>query len=205
MFTPYGSKLTIVFPSTIGIVNWHGMSYNPKLGYLFVNTNEIAGIGKLVAAVPGAEPAYEKTSPWGMYAEFWDGKKYWPCQQPPWGQLWAINVNTGDVAWKIPFGTIPELDAKGIHNTGSVNYGGSISTGGGLVFIAASNDQHFHAYDAATGKILWDIKMSTGAYVTPSTYMGKDGRQYVVIVATGGSFFDRTSGDSILAYALPSK
>ncbi len=205
MFTPYGSKLTIVFPSTIGIVNWHGMSYNPKLGYLFVNTNEIAGIGKLVAAAPGAEPAFEKTSPWGMYAEFWDGKKYWPCQQPPWGQLWAINVNTGDVAWKIPFGTIPELDAKGIHNTGSVNYGGSISTGGGLVFIAASNDQHFHAFDAATGKILWDIKMSTGAYVTPSTFMGKDGRQYVVIVATGGSFFDRTSGDSILAYALPSK
>ena len=66
MFTPYGSKLTIVFPSTIGIVNWHGMSYNPKLGYLFVNTNEIAGIGKLVAAAPGAEPAFEKTSPWDM-------------------------------------------------------------------------------------------------------------------------------------------
>jgi quinoprotein glucose dehydrogenase len=92
-----------------------------------------------------------------------------------------------------------------VHNTGSLNYGGSIATGGGLVFIAASIDQHFRAYEASTGKILWDIKMDTGAYVTPSTFMGKDGKQYVVIVDTGGSFFDRTSGDSILAFALPSK
>jgi glucose dehydrogenase len=110
--------------------------------------------------------------------------RFWPCQQPPWGQLWAINVNTGDIAWKVPFRTAPELDAKGVHNTGSLNYGGSISTGGGLVFIAASNDQHFRAYEAATGKILWDIQMDTGAYVTPSTFMGKDGKQYVVIVDT---------------------
>jgi glucose dehydrogenase len=73
------------------------------------------------------------------------------------------------------------------------------------VFIAASIDQHFRAYAAATGKILWDIKMETGAYVTPSTFMGKDGKQYVVIVDTGGSFFDRTNGDSVLAFALPSK
>jgi glucose dehydrogenase len=156
-------------------------------------------------AEPGTEPPYERTSPWGMYALFWDKDRFWPCQQPPWGQLWAINVNTGDVAWKVPFGTVPELDAKGVHDTGSLNYGGSISTGGGLVFIAASDDQHFRAYEAATGKILWDIKMDTGAYVTPSTFMGKDGKQYVVIVDTGGSFFDRTNGDSILAFALPSK
>jgi glucose dehydrogenase len=205
LFTPYGPKLTVVFPSTVGVVNWHGMSYNPKLGYLFVNTNELAGIGKVALTKPGVEPPYERTSPWGLYALFWDKDKFLPCQQPPWGQLWAINVNTGDVAWKQPFGTIPELDTKGVHNTGSLSYGGSISTGGGLLFIAASTDQHFRAYEAATGKILWDIKMETGAYVTPSTFMGKDGKQYVVIVDTGGSFFDRTNGDAILAFALPSK
>jgi glucose dehydrogenase len=205
MYTSYGPKLTIVFPSTIGVVNWHGMSYNPQLGYLFVNTNEIGSVGKVVPNEPGKEPPYIRTSPWGMYAEFWDRDKFWPCQQPPWGQLWAINVNTGNVAWKVPFGTIPELDAKGIHDTGSLNYGGSIATGGGLLFIAASNDRHFRAYEAATGKILWDIRMDVGAYVTPSTYMGKDGRQYVVIVATGGSFFDRVTGDSILAFALNSQ
>ncbi len=205
MFTPYGPKLTIVFPSTVGIVNWHGMSYNPKLGYLFINTNDLGAVGKVTPSEPGTEPPFQRSSPWGMYALFWDKEKYWPCQQPPWGQLWAINVNTGDVAWKVPFGTVPELDAKGVHNTGTLNYGGSISTGGGLVFVAASIDQHFRAYEAATGKILWDIKMDTGAYVTPSTFMGADGKQYVVIVDTGGSFFDKTSGDSILAFALPSK
>lgn len=160
-------------------------------------------------AEPGIEPPYERTSPWGMYELFWDKDRFWPCPQPPWSQLWAMNMNTGDVAWKVPFGTVPELDAKGVHDTGSLNYRGSISTGGGLVFIAASNDQHFRAYEAATGKILWDIKwdikMDTGAQVTPSTFMGKDRKQYVVMVDTGGSFFDRTNGDSILAFALPSK
>jgi glucose dehydrogenase len=205
MFTPYGPKLTIVFPSTVGVLNWHGMSYNPKLGYLFVNTDELGSVGKVAPTEAGTAPPYNRTSPWGEYALFWDQEKYWPCQQPPWGQLWAINVNTGDAAWRVPFGTIPELDAQGVHNTGSLNYGGSIATGGGLVFIAASNDHHFRAYDAASGKILWDIKMDTGAYVTPSTYMGKDGKQYVVIVDTGGGFFDKTSGDSVLAFALPSK
>lgn len=205
MFTPYGSKLTIVFPSTVGIVNWHGMSYNPKLGYLFVNTNELGGVGKVAPSEPGTEPPYDRTSPWGMYALFWDEQKFWPCQQPPWGQLWAINVNTGDVAWKIPFGTVPELDAKGVHDTGSLNYGGTIATGGGLVFVAASTDHHFRAYEAASGKILWDITMDTGAYVTPSTYLGRDGKQYVVIADTGGGFFDKTSGDSILAFSLPSR
>jgi len=203
MFSPFQPTLSIVFPSTVGIVNWHGMSYNPKLGYLFVNTNELGGIGKIVATPEGDTP-YDRASPWGTYAEFEYGAKFWPCQKPPWGQLWAIDVNTGDVAWKKTFGTVPELDALGIHDTGSLNYGGSISTGGGLLFIAASNDQHFRAYEAATGNILWDIKMDTGAYVTPSTYLGKDGRQYVAIVSTGGSFFDRTSGDSVLAFALPS-
>jgi glucose dehydrogenase len=205
LFTPYGSKLTIVFPSTVGIVNWHGMSYNPKLGYLFVNTNELGSVGKVSATEPGTEPRYDRTSPWGLYALFWNEEKFWPCQQPPWGQLWAINVNTGDVAWKVPFGTVPELDAQGIHDTGSLNYGGTIATGGGLVFVAASNDHHFRAYEAATGKIVWDITMNTGAYVTPSTYLGQDGHQYVVIVDTGGGFFDKTSGDSILAFSLPTK
>jgi len=203
-FTPYGDKLTIIFPSTVGITNWYGMSYNRKLGYLFANTNEMGSIGKIAPTKPGIDPPKDRTSPWGTYAEFADNSKYWPCQQPPWGQLWAINVNTGEIAWKVPFGTIPELDAKGVHNTGSLNYGGSMTTGGGLLFIAASVDQHFRAYAAASGKILWDIKMETGAYVTPSTFMGKDGKQYVVIVDTGGGFFDKTSGDAILAFALPS-
>jgi quinoprotein glucose dehydrogenase len=187
----------------VGISNWYGMSYSPQLGYLFVNTNDMGSIGKMGKRPEGSDPPYDRTSPWGTYAEFSDSSREWPCQTPPWGQLWAIDVNTGDVAWKQPFGTIPELDAIGVHNTGSLNYGGSMATGGGLLFIAASIDQHFHAYEAKTGKLLWDIKMDTGAYTAPSTYMGKDGRQYVVILDTGGGFFDKTGGDSVIAWALP--
>jgi glucose dehydrogenase len=202
-FTSFGNKLTIMFPGTIGVVNWFGMSYNAKLGYLFVNTVDLADVGKVTKTDLSSTPPYERTSPWGMYARFWNEAKFWPCQQPPWGQLWAINVNTGDVAWKVPLGVIDELDAKGVHNTGALNYGGTISTAGGLVFIGATDDQHFRAFDAADGKVLFDTKLETGAYTTPMTFEGKDGRQYVVIVATGGSYYDRTSGDSVIAFALP--
>jgi glucose dehydrogenase len=202
-YTPFGLKLTIQFPGTIGAVNWPGMSFDPKLGYLFVNTNDLADVGKLVKNPDGTDPQYERHSPWGDYARFWNNDKFWPCQQPPWGQLWAINANTGEVAWKIPFGTIPELDAKGVHGTGALNFGGSIATAGGLVFIAATNDHLFHAFDAKTGKQLWQTKMEAGSYTTPMTFEGKNGKQYVVLVATGGSFFDMTAGDFVFAYALP--
>ncbi len=202
-YTHYGPKLTIVFPGTLGTTNWPGMSYNPELGYLFINTVNIADVGKISKNEDAPDPAYERNSPWGMYARFWNNDKFWPCQQPPWGELWAINANTGDVAWKQPFGVIEELDAKGVHGTGTLNFGGSITTAGGLLFIAATNDQRFRAFEAATGKILWETKLETGAYVTPMTYEGKNGKQYVLIVDTGGSFYDTTAGDSVIAFALP--
>jgi len=202
-YTHYGSKLTVVFPGTLGTTNWPGMSYNPELGYLFVNTVDIADVGKVSKAEDGADPAYERNSPWGLYVRFWKADKFWPCQQPPWGQLWAINVNTGDVAWKVPFGTDPELEAKGVHGTGTLNFGGSIATAGGLLFIAATYDQRFRAFEAATGKILWETKLDTGSYTVPMTYEGKNGKQYVVLVASGGSFYDTTAGDSVVAFTLP--
>lgn len=202
-YTHYGAKLTIVFPGTLGTTNWPGMSFNPELGYLFVNTVDIADVGKIVKAAAGEDPAYERTSPWGMYARFWNNDKFWPCQQPPWGQLWAINVNTGDVAWKVPFGIVEELEARGIHGTGTLNVGGSIATAGGLLFIAATNDQRFRAFEAVSGKELWATKLETGSYTVPMTYEGKNGKQYVVVVASGGSFYDTTAGDSVIAFALP--
>jgi glucose dehydrogenase/cytochrome c5 len=202
-FTPFGLKLTIQFPGTIGATNWPGMSYNPELGYLFVNTNNLADVARMEKNSTGSGPGYERHSPWGDYARFWNNDKFWPCQQPPWGQLWAINANTGEVAWKIPFGTVPELDAKGVHDTGALNFGGSIATAGGLVFIAATNDHLFHAYDAKSGKLLWQAKLESGSYTTPMTYQGKSGKQYVTMVATGGSFFDTTAGDAVFSFALP--
>jgi quinoprotein glucose dehydrogenase len=115
----------------------------------------------------------------------------------------AVNVNTGEIAWKAPFGIIQELEDKGIHNTGAPNIGGSIATAGGLVFIGATNDHRFRAFDARTGKVVWETKLESGAYATPMTYSGKDGKQYIVVSAGGGSYYDRVPGDSVIAFALP--
>jgi quinoprotein glucose dehydrogenase len=203
-FTPPSEKMTVIFPGTLGVMNWHGGSYDPKLGYVFYNIENQADFGQLVKNPDGSPIAYNKTAPGeGTYARFWNPDNFWPCQAPPWGQLVAINVNTGDYAWKVPLGTIPELDAKGVHNTGSMNMGGSIATASGLVFISATPDHQFRAFDAATGKVLWSTELDAGAYATPMTYKARDGKQYVVIVATGGGYYDKKGGDSVIAFALP--
>ncbi len=157
----------------------------------------------MVKAPAGSPLTYSRTSPWGNYGRFWNGDKYWPCQAPPWGEMLAINVNTGDLAWKVPLGVIEELDAKGVHDTGTMNMGGSIATAGGLVFIAATNDRRFRAFESKTGKVLWETTLPAGGYATPATYQGADGKQYVVIVAAGGGYYDRMTGDSVVAFALP--
>lgn len=203
-FTRYGLKPSIVMPGTLGATNWHGGSYDPQLNYVFYNVSNIADAGWMEPNPPGSPLPYQRIGPnHGPYDRFWDGDKFWPCQQPPWGQMVALNVDTGEYAWRVPLGTIPELDAKGIHDTGALNMGGSIATGGGLVFISATNDHQFRAFDAKSGKILWSTELEAGAYDTPITFKAKNGKQYVVIVATGGGYYDRTGGDSVAAYALP--
>lgn len=119
------------------------------------------------------------------YHKFLDPEGY-PAVAPPWGTLNAINLNTGEYAWKIPLGEYPELAANGMKDTGSENYGGPIVTAGGLVFIGATNyDEKFRAFDKATGKLLWEAKLPLAGNATPITYM-LGGRQYVVIYAAGG-------------------
>jgi glucose dehydrogenase len=202
-FTRYGSTLSIVFPGTLGASNWHGASYDPGLGYLFLNIINLADVGKVVKAPEGSPLTYMRTSPWGSFGRFWYADKYWPCQAPPWGEMVAINVNTGDVAWKVPFGVIEELEKQGIRNTGTMNMGGSIATAAGLVFIGATNDRRFRAFESKTGKVLWEHQLDAGAYATPLTYQGKDGKQYVTVVAAGGGYYDRVSGDAVVTFALP--
>jgi quinoprotein glucose dehydrogenase len=113
-------------------------------------------------------------------------------------------VNTGDVAWRVPLGIIEELEAKGIKNTGALNLGGSVATASGLVFIGATTDSRFRAFDARTGKELWVTKIETDAKAAPITFMGRDGRQYVVVTAGGGHQLGRSPlGSNIIAFALP--
>ena len=155
----------------------------------------------MVKQPAGSPTAYRRTSPAGEYARFWDSN-LWPCQKPPWGLLTAVNMNSGDIAWRVPLGITEELEAKGVHNTGAPNIGGSIATAGGLVFIGATNDSRFRAFDSHTGRELWSVKIDASGHATPVTYMGRDHRQYVVIAAGGGGFFGGKPGDSLIAFAL---
>jgi quinate dehydrogenase (quinone) len=195
----------LVFPSTLGGGNWGGVSFNPDVNYIFANVMNVGQWGhmeKRVNAKTG-EVSYFKTAAFGgAYARFWDPAKYIPCTNPPFGEIVAVNAASGDIAWRTPLGVVEELEAKGVHNTGTVNLGGSIATAGGLVFIAATNDSRFRAFDAKTGKELWVEKIDANGHTSPITYQGKDGKQYVAIMAGGAGFFGAPSSDALVAFAL---
>jgi quinoprotein glucose dehydrogenase len=125
-----------------------------------------------------------------------------PAISPPWGTLNAIDLVKGDILWKVPLGEYPQLVAKGIRNTGSMNFGGAVSTSGGLIFVAATADEKIRAFEKHSGRVLWEHKLPAAGYATPSVYM-IDGRQYVAIAAGGGGKNATRSGDSIIAFALP--
>ncbi len=124
-----------------------------------------------------------------------------PAIAPPWGTLNAIDLNTGDAVWKIPLGELKELSAQGIPPTGTENFGGPLVTAGGLVFIAATKDGMFRAFDRKSGKLVWETELPAAAFATPSTY-SVGSRQFIVI-ACGGGKLETKRGDSYVAFALP--
>ena len=134
------------------------------------------------------------------YNRFFDPDGY-PAIKPPWGTLNAINLNTGEYEWKIPLGEFDELSERGIPQTGTENYGGPVVTSGGLLFIGATKDEKFRAFDKSNGELLWETDLPAGGYATPATYM-INGRQYVVIAAGGGKM-GTPSGDKYVAFSLP--
>lgn len=139
------------------------------------------------------------------YHKFLDPDGY-PAVTPPWGTLNALNLATGEYAWKVPLGEYPELAAKGLKNTGSENYGGPVVTAGGLIFIGATNyDRKFRAFDKSTGKLLWETELPFSANATPAIY-SVGGKQYVVIVAEGAKGRPTDpKGSKYIAFALPQR
>ncbi len=183
IYTP-SSGPTLMFPGSLGGANWSGASFDPSTNYLYVNINELGNAR-------------------GRGRRFWDDNK-WPCQEPPWGTLNAVDLSAGEIVWKVPLGVVDELIQKGVPKTGVPNLGGSIVTNGGLVFIGGTNDRRFRAFDSATGEELWEVQLEANAHATPMTFRGKEnGKQYVVIAVGGGNVFSDLTSDELIAYSLP--
>jgi glucose dehydrogenase len=204
LYTPFGMTPSLSMPGTMGGGNWGGVSFDPQLGYIFVNTSSLGTVSQMAPTAPGAPLPYHNL---GGYTRFIDQDGY-PCQQPPWGEMSAVNANTGEIVWRKPLGSYDELEAQGLRNTGAPNIGGSIATAGGLVFIAATTDSKFRAFDSRTGEELWVVKLDASGTTVPMTYLGSDGKQYVLVAAGGTNRFrmiantaDKNS-DSLIAFAI---
>ena len=159
-----------------------------------------------VAPMPASRASGQRGPPPKAPYEFvgyerWRDSSGFPAIKPPWGTLSAIDLNTGEYRWRIPLGEHAALTARGVPVTGTEQYGGPIVTAGGLLFIAATEDAKFRAFDQATGKLLWETSLPAPGYATPSTYE-VGGKQYVVIAAGGGKLGSKSS-DTYVAFALP--
>ncbi|HEX6893872.1 MAG TPA: pyrroloquinoline quinone-dependent dehydrogenase [Bryobacteraceae bacterium] len=187
-YASFGTKsATVIFPSTLGGGLWPGIAYDPKLQLMFVSTQNLGDIGR-----HGGGP------------RFWEPDKYWPCQKPPWGLLSAVSSETGDIAWQIPLGSFPELEALGIHNAGTPNVGGVTATAGGVLFVSGTLDSKLRAFESASGKELWSTELGAAAHAIPITYQGRSGKQYVALMVSGGGFLgDSLIPAKLMVYALP--
>jgi quinoprotein glucose dehydrogenase len=137
------------------------------------------------------------------YKRFFDQFDH-PAVKPPWGSLAAVDLNRGEIKWKVPLGEYPNLVEKGIRNTGTLNWGGAVATAGGVIFIGATADEKMRAFDKETGEVLWEYKMPFAGNATPAIFEA-NGRQLVVICAGGGPKTPVKSGDAVIAFALPEK
>lgn len=203
MYTPIGPERTILFPGTNGGVNWGGGSYDPVSKTLYVNSMDVGMTFQLIPGREGASLPFRTRGAATNSSRFWDPNLY-SCQTPPWGRLTAINMETGEFRWQSTLGEYDELTRRGIPKTGTPNLGGPIVTAGGLLFIAATNDSRFRAFDKDTGRELWQARLPASGFATPMTYIGKKSKkQFVVIAAGGGNKYSTDYSDSLIAFALP--
>jgi quinoprotein glucose dehydrogenase len=200
LFQPLRTDSAVAsFPGSLGGVDWGGAAFDPGRGLLVANTNNLAALATMIARPDGS---------YGMkdgYLYFWNPKTRQPCNAPPWGQFNAVDVNTGKIKWQVPLGVSDELPADR-RDTGRINLGNPMVTAGGLAFIGATDDSRFRAFETLTGKLLWEVKLPATASTGPVSYRGRDGRQYIAVVATGGNNAGvPPSADDVISFAISGK
>ena len=181
------------FPGNWGGIDWSHAAFDRKNGFYIVNTSEMGSQEMMVRKPDGS---YDMR--YG-YQWFWDKDSRMPCQNPPWGKLYGINVNTGAIAWESVLGV---TDGLADPNTGRPNVGGPIVTGSGLAFIGSTDDKRLRAFDTKTGKELWSFRLPASLYGTPLTY-SVGGKQFVAAVTTGGFWGEPAGADEVTGFALP--
>jgi len=216
IFTPPSIKGSILYPSTGGGGEWGGVAIDPRTNRLIVNTNNFTEIMKLI---PRAEydrlygglkvkprmMAPQRGASYAAHTVLTFSPLGIPCSPPPYGALNAYDLDTGKVAWRKPLGTTSDKAPFGIaFDWGSINFGGPLMTGGGLVFVAATTDNRFRAFRVSDGELLWAVDLPASAQAAPMTY-AVGGRQYVVLAAGGHGMLGTKKGDYVIAYALPKK
>jgi len=195
---PGYNQITVAPPGTQGGVNYYGGSFDPKLRLFVANVNN------LFQPMHVALKDGKYVNDYGV-VRFWDPDKKLPCGPTPWGQLVAVNVDTGDVVYRKTLGVTESFPA-GMQDTGRPGLGGTILTASGLTFVGATDDFRFRAFATATGDKLWEVKLKASVTATPATYMGTDGRQYLAMSNTGGSQTGSVvTNDEVIAFALPKK
>jgi quinoprotein glucose dehydrogenase len=217
-FTPPSLQGTIVAPGNVGGMAWGGIAHDRVNNLLIMPVNNIAAEVRLIprgdvdaerkaGRLDGDfEFAAQRGTPYALVRGLLLGPKtLLPCTPPPWGTLTAVKAATGEIAWQVPLGRFPGTDKlPDAAKWGSIALGGPIATAGGLVFTAGTLEAAIYAFDVQTGKQLWRGTLPTSARATPMTYLGRDGRQYVVVSAGGhGAQIGPPLGDYVVAFALP--
>jgi quinoprotein glucose dehydrogenase len=207
-YRPNGGPPSVVFPGMTGGVNWGGTATDPELGYIFVNSKDEPSTGWIAPNPRYGETTRNTEFPYihqngpGLSAPAQDGDGRslgnLPCFRPPWASLMAVNAATGEFVWRVPLGVNENLPA-GRQNVGSPGYGGPMATAGGLVFIGATRDRRFRAFDSRNGRELWSVAFDYNVTAIPITYMGRNGRQYVAVVAAAGG---KGNNEALHVFAL---
>lgn len=215
-YTPPGLTETLVHPGNAGVFDWGGISVDPVRQIAFTNPNSFAFVFRLVPATEVAKREASTSESSGVHPD--TGAPFGveispllsvlgiPCQAPPWGWVSAVDLTTGKVIWKHKNGTTRDTAPFGIPlPLGVPGQGGTLITAGGVAFFGAAIDDYLRAYDVTDGRQLWSARLPAGGQATPMSFKGKDGRQYIVIMAGGHGSLGTKMGDAVMAYALPAQ
>ncbi len=213
-YTPPSTGGTLVYPGNFGTFNWGGVAVDPARQVMFGMPVQLAFTVKLVPR----ENAYERVvtgegdpvfnenfgAPYATEMAAFRSFLGLPCQQPPWGYVAGVDLTSGETVYRHVNGTVRDLSPLPLpFEMGVPGIGGPIVTGGGVAFLSGTLDYYVRGYDLATGEEIWRERLPAGGQATPSTYLGRDGRQYLVVVAGGHGSTGTEAGDAIIAYALP--